>query len=77
MLFLFVYIFLLIFFFGNRKAFIGKNEQNRVLGYSGFFFSRTHSTPPPLPPPSSLLPPRVGFLFTLAHSLSVSLSYAS
>ena len=70
MLFLFVYFFF-DFFFGNRKAFIGKNEQNRVLGYSGFFFSRTHSTPPPL------LPPRVGFLFTLAHSLSVSLSYAS
>ena len=72
MLFLFVYFFL-IFFFGNRKAFIGKNEQNRVLGYSGFFLSRTHSNPPPRPP----LPPRVGFLFTLAHSLSVSLSYAS
>ena len=72
MLFLFVYFFWGIFFFGNRKAFIGKNEQNRVLGYSGFFFSRTHSTPPPPP-----LPPRVGFLFTLAHSLSVSLSYAS
>ena len=41
MLFLFVYFFF-DFFFGNRKAFIGKNEKNRVLGYSGFFFSRTH-----------------------------------
>ena len=64
--------FLFVFFFGNRKAFIGKNEKDSVLGYSGFFFSRTHSTPPP-----PLLPPREGFLFTLAHSLSVSLSYAS
>ena len=63
MLFLFVYFF----FFGNRKAFIGKNEKNRVLGYSGFFF--LPNTLPPPPPP-----PREGFLFTLAHSLSLALS---
>ena len=49
MLFQFVYFFF-DFFFGNRKAFIGKNEKNRVLGYSGFFFSPEHT----LPPPSSL-----------------------
>ena len=35
MLFLFVHFFL-IFFFGNGKAFIGKNEKNRLLGYPRF-----------------------------------------
>ena len=61
----------IIYFFGNRKAFMGKNEKNRALGYSGFFSSPTHSPPPPPHPPPS--PGRVS-LHSGPFSLSLSLS---